>query len=112
VRVSRPLLVLPAAVEVSAYRIAVEAVTNVVRHAGARTCTVALDRDECGLVVTVADDGNGVPAPRIGGPGGNGMATMRKRAEELGGAVTVNRSVGGTTVTARLPVDAVAPVPA
>jgi signal transduction histidine kinase len=95
-----PLPELPAAVEVAAYRIAVEAMTNAVRHAGATSCRVHLAVGSQ-LVIEVVDDGRGVPeAPRPG----TGMESMRERAEELGGQVAVERlGSGGTRVLARLP---------
>ena len=74
---------LPAAVEVAAYRIAAEAMTNVVRHAGAAHCTVRLRRDgAAGLLVEVGDDGRGLGE---GFRAGVGLTSMRERATELGG---------------------------
>lgn len=90
---------LPAAVEVAAYRIVQESMTNVVRHAGARTCTVRL-KVENGLHVEIADDGRGLN----GRMPGVGLASMRERAAELGGSCVVEAaSGGGTLVRARLP---------
>jgi two-component system, NarL family, sensor kinase len=100
VHASDDLPPLPAAVEVAAYRIVVEAVTNTVRHARARHCSVSLDLAPAGLAVTISDDGAGMPAA---GGHGNGLAIMRERAEELGGAVTVSDAAPGVTVAARLP---------
>jgi signal transduction histidine kinase len=92
---------LGAAVEVAAYRVAVEAMTNVVRHSGAGRCTVRLLLDDA-LVVSVEDDGRGL-AP--GAPAGVGFESMRNRAEELGGAFAVDsRTGGGTVLRVRLPV--------
>jgi signal transduction histidine kinase len=97
-----PLRELPAAVEVAAYRIACEAITNVVRHAGASTCTVALRLSGSTLTMRIDDDGIGVRA--VTGPG-IGMTSMRERAEELGGTVDIARvRPGGTRVTATLPI--------
>jgi signal transduction histidine kinase len=95
---------LPAAVEVAAYRIASEALANVAKHAGARSCRVDLRRDADGaLVVTVADDGVGI-AP--GAPAGVGLVSLRERAAELGGRCTVEcPASGGTVVRAVLPAD-------
>jgi signal transduction histidine kinase len=94
------LPVLPAAVEVAAYRIVVEAVTNTVRHARARHCQVSIACTPAGLAVEVTDDGTGLNAA---GHHGHGLAIMRERAEELGGTVTVRDGPPGVTVQARLP---------
>ena len=91
---------LPAAVEVAAYRIVLEAVTNALRHSGARACTVTLVRNEADLLVEVRDDGQGVVADH---PAGVGLGSMRERAEELGGSCTVISGADGTRIVARLP---------
>ena len=93
--------VLPAAVEVAAYRIAAEALTNVARHAAARTCTVRLCPDGAELVVEVRDDGVGIdPAAEAG----VGLLSLRERAAELGGRSEVTcPDGGGTLVRAWLP---------
>jgi two-component system, NarL family, sensor kinase len=95
------LSVLPAAVEVAAYRIVLEAVTNATRHAKARHCQVRLQRDGA-LLVEVRDDGIGLaPSWRAG----VGLTSMRERAVELGGTLHVEPApAGGTVVTATLPV--------
>ena len=103
---SQSLPRLSAAVEVAAYRIAVEAVTNAVRHAGARAIIVCLGVEGRTpaevLVVTVHDDGHGLPAGRAGGVG---TTSMCERAEELGGHCTLAGSDGaGTLVRADLPI--------
>lgn len=91
---------LPAAVEVAAYRIVAEALTNVVRHSQARRGVVWLCPDDA-LYVAVDDDGIGLPDQLRSGVG---LASMRERAEELGGALRVERRPeGGTRVMARLP---------
>lgn len=94
---------LPAAVELAAYRIAGEAVTNAVRHAGATRCLVSVQvaRAERAVVVEVTDDGRGLP-PDV--RPGVGLLSMQQRARELGGTCHVDRSdAGGTRVLARLP---------
>ena len=92
---------LPAAVEVAAYRIAQEALTNAARHAGARHVTLTVVSGDGGIVLRVSDDGCGVLRPREDGVG---LSSMRERAEEIGGALDVVAVPGdGTTVTARLP---------
>ena len=92
---------LPAAVEVAAYRIAVEAATNAVRHSGGTTVTVQLHRLPDALELVVRDDGVGIArVPRSG----VGLGSMRDRAEEVGGSCTVSPIPGGgTEVVARLP---------
>jgi signal transduction histidine kinase len=94
---------LPAAVEVAVYRIAQEACVNVIRHADAHACHVRLKLDELAglLCLEVQDDGKGLSMKRRGGVGLN---SMRERAEELGGTLTITSiSSGGTLLTARLP---------
>jgi signal transduction histidine kinase len=92
---------LPAAVEVVAYLIGGEAMTNALRHATPRqiVVTVAATSDE--LVLEVTDDGRGIPDEPTAGVG---LASMAERADEIGGLLTVSSpDVGGTRVTARLP---------
>lgn len=91
---------LPAAVEVAAYRIALEAMTNVSRHAGARHCCVRLSLPD-DLCLEVTDDGCGMPGSVRSGVG---LTSMRERAEELGGiCVAEVLPQGGTGITAHLP---------
>ncbi|MDP9353554.1 MAG: GAF domain-containing sensor histidine kinase, partial [Chloroflexota bacterium] len=95
------LLSLPAAVEVAAYRIVEEALTNVVRHARANTCLVRLVMEGHVLCLEISDDGVGLPAEHIAGVG---LLSMRERAAELGGTCTIEPvATGGTRVLARLP---------
>jgi signal transduction histidine kinase len=92
---------LPAAVEVAAYRITQEALTNVARHAQARTCVVRIVLAD-GLHVEVCDDGIGLPTERHAGVG---LTSMQERATELGGTCLIEaRPAGGTRVFALLPV--------
>jgi signal transduction histidine kinase len=94
---------LSAAVEVAAFRILTEAVTNVAKHARASTCRICLRGERGLLVLEVADDGRGT-ATRPSVAGGHGLHTMRERAEELRGRLRVShRPGGGTTVVAELP---------
>jgi two-component system NarL family sensor kinase len=93
---------LPSAVELAAYRVAVEAMTNVVRHANASRCVVAIERNHQ-LVVRVEDDGVGIPADT---PRGVGLRSMRERVVELGGALRLERRLpAGTTVWAAFPLE-------
>jgi len=94
---------LPAAVEVAAFRITQEALTNVLRHAQARTCRICL-RVEDGLWVEITDDGIGLPAADDQHRTGVGLASMRERAAELGGTCVIETPpAGGTRVLAHLP---------
>jgi two-component system NarL family sensor kinase len=91
---------LPAAVELAAYRIAAEAITNAARHSCASRCgvTLAAGRE---LELRVVDDGRGLPCDISDGMG---LRSMRQRAADLGGCCTVaRRPGGGTQVAARLP---------
>jgi signal transduction histidine kinase len=91
---------LTAAVEVAAYRIVLEALTNVSRHARAQHCCVRLSFAD-GLCLEVTDDGRGLPDVVRGGVG---LTSMRERAEELGGTCVAEAvAQGGTGVRARLP---------
>jgi signal transduction histidine kinase len=91
---------LSAAVEVAAYRIALEALTNVVRHAQARTCCIILTMSDV-FVLDILDDGRGFPYTYQAGVG---LASMRERAAELGGSCVIEaRPEGGIHVHACLP---------
>jgi signal transduction histidine kinase len=91
---------LPAAVEVAAYRIVTEALTNVVRHAHAGRCWVRIVTDDP-VEIDVIDDGVGIDRQRTDGVG---LTAMRERAAELGGAVqVVSGPVLGTHLHVRLP---------
>lgn len=91
---------LPAAVEVAAYRIVQEALTNVIRHARARACRIRLSVDH-ELELEITDDGVGLSEERRAGVG---LSSMRERAAELGGTCVVESApTGGTRVLARLP---------
>lgn len=94
---------LPAAVEVATYRIALEALTNVVRHAHARHCMLTLSLNGA-LSLEVRDDGRGLPTDYHSGVG---ITSIRERAEELGGACMIETiAAGGTRVIVTLPLTA------
>jgi signal transduction histidine kinase len=95
---------LPAAIEVAAYRITLEAVTNVIHHSGASRCTVNLQANDS-FEIEVSDNGRGLPEHLIPGVG---VRSMRDRATELGGTFSIkNNPGGGTLITARLPIQPV-----
>ena len=93
-------MLLPAAAEVAIYRIAQEALTNVVRHANAQHCTLSLEVDDH-VCLEIRDDGQGLAADyRVG----VGLTSMRERAAELGGTCAIEPiEAFGTRVFVRLP---------
>jgi two-component system NarL family sensor kinase len=96
-------LPIPAAVEVAAFRIASEAMTNVAKHSGASRCTVELVFDRL-LELTVSDNGQGIGRSHDKGVG---WTSMTERAAELGGSCTISdRADGGVVVRAVLPMGA------
>ena len=99
VEAPEPLGPLAPDVEAAALRIVDEALTNVVRHAQATTCTVRLVVDG-GLRVEVCDNGIGYQGPRDGGVG---VPSMRTRAQAVGGTLELGSPGSGTVLTARLP---------
>lgn len=99
--VDGPIPPLPAAVDLAVLRIVSEAVTNAVRHSRGTACHVLLTAVDDAIRVRVTDDGVGIGDA----PPGVGLASMRQRADELGGTFRVVASDGGTTVEVRLPLE-------
>ena len=100
------LATLPAAVEVVAYRVVTEALTNVVKHARAASAHVTARRDARHLELRITDDGVGLSAVSSATGSGVGLASMRERVDELGGLCTITAPTsGGTRVVLLLPVD-------
>lgn len=94
---------LPASVEMSAYRIVQESLTNTLKHAGAASATVRLAYTSNQLTIAVTDNGRGAAAVRTGG--GQGLVGMRERVEAFGGSLDAGpRTGGGFAVNAVLPV--------
>ncbi len=94
---------LPAAVDLAAYRIVQESLTNVVRHAGSTTATVRVHYEPGEVVLEITDGGRARPNG-VGDPGGHGIAGMRERAAAVQGTLEAGpRSEGGFRVLARLP---------
>jgi signal transduction histidine kinase len=95
---------LPAAVEVAAYGIVLEAVNNVLKHAAARRCDIEIACQPAAVFLTVTDDGIGPAAGPKGLGAGVGLVSMTDRATELGGTLDVEPAPdGGTRVRAVLP---------
>jgi signal transduction histidine kinase len=99
---------LPPEVEVCAYRIVQEALTNVAKHADAASCRVYLHRLPHSLLVTVEDDGKGIAVtrPTTHEPArGVGLVSVRERVSRAGGTVNLESAPGrGTRLTVELPV--------
>ena len=92
----------PPGVDLSAYRVVQEALTNVIKHAGPAAVTVEVSYDGAGVTVDVADDGRGAAAPAL--PGGHGLVGMRERVAVHGGELDAGpRESGGFRVVARFP---------
>jgi signal transduction histidine kinase len=100
---------LPAEVEDAAYKICLEAMTNVIRHSRATRCRIQLRDTGTELELEISDDGQGFDADSgadtgADSGGGTGLRSMRDRAAAAGGTVTVTADAGGgTSVLARLP---------
>jgi len=94
VRIS-DLPTLPADVADTAYRIAMEALTNTLRHADATGATIKAWTENAHLRIQISDDGKGVVRPRTGGVG---LDSMQERARLLGGWLTVDTDPSGTRV--------------
>lgn len=101
---------LPAPAEVALLRAAQEALANVLKHAQARKVSLTLSYMEDEVIMDIQDDGRGFDAARAANPPGEsplhgyGLSTMRRRVEELGGALAVESALGeGTTIAIRIP---------
>jgi signal transduction histidine kinase len=101
VEIDGPVGDLPAAVDLTAYRIVQESLTNVLRHAGPATAEVHVSYLDGSLTVEVVDDGHGSTTTGDG----HGLAGMRERVGALGGTLSAGpRAEGGYSVTATIPV--------
>ena len=94
----------PAGIDVSAYRIVQEALTNVIKHAGRARATVGIRYAADAVSIEVTDDGRGAPTPHVPSAGGHGLVGMRERVALYGGDLDAGpRPGGGFRVVARLP---------
>jgi signal transduction histidine kinase len=94
-------------VELCAYRVVQEALTNVLKHARDARATVELVYRRHQVTVEVTDDGQGVIQDRVGTGGGHGLIGMRERAKLYGGTISIGpRSGGGFAVRLTLPTSA------
>ncbi|MBB5398365.1 MULTISPECIES: cache domain-containing protein [Paraburkholderia] len=96
---------LPDTVNTVLFRIAQEALTNIVRHAQASSAALALEVSRDTVTLTISDNGRGfdVADAFVGGLEGVGLRNMRERLEALGGTLSLNSQPGHTVVTARVP---------
>ena len=94
------------------YRIAQEALRNVVKHSGARRARVELGGDEGGVSLRIADEGSGFDGGTPRGKGGLGLVSMRERLLLIGGSITIDsRPSVGTRIDVHVPLSAGADVP-
>jgi signal transduction histidine kinase len=93
---------------IAIFRVAQEALTNILKHAGATTATLTVEIDEQRFILRVSDDGKGITQARLQAMASHGLASMRHRIVSLGGSWQLTSPAsGGTTVTATIPVDRV-----
>jgi signal transduction histidine kinase len=97
---------LPAALDLSVYRIVQEAVTNALKHSGAGRLEVRIDYSSKSLTLTVTDDGRGAPADYLTASTGHGLVGMRERVKIFGGRLETGSSAfGGFMLRVQLPLD-------
>ena len=106
---------LPREIEIALFRVLQESLTNVYRHAAAGSVDVSLARREGLVVLTVADDGKGIPPEVLsrfdsGAAPGIGLAGMRERLAEFGGRIYVHSSSAGAVIEVTIPSGLAAPV--
>jgi signal transduction histidine kinase len=94
---AQKLVELPAPAEEGLYRIALEALNNILKHAAATSVTVYIRAEEERVELEVVDDGQGFDPDAVSDRGGMGLASMRERAEKLGGSLTVLSAPGEGT---------------
>ncbi|MEV6978137.1 sensor histidine kinase [Kitasatospora sp. NPDC093806] len=95
---------LPPEIDLAAFRIIQESVTNVVRHSGTRRCQVSVEYRDEELAIEVVDDGRGAERPGAAAGTGYGISGMRERVARLNGRFSAgSRPEGGFRVAARLP---------
>jgi signal transduction histidine kinase len=109
--VEEPIERLPREVEIALFRVLQESLTNVYRHAAARSVNVRIVCNDEHVTLTVADDGRGIPHEVLtrfndGAAPGIGLGGMRERLAEFGGKILVESSSGGSVVQAVIPTGA------
>jgi two-component system NarL family sensor kinase len=96
----------PPKLESAIFRVAQEAMSNIVKHAQARNASLVVKLSDAAIQLDVTDDGIGIPASKLGGrnPGHIGLTGMRERITLLGGELSIECVPGHTQFTARLPI--------
>lgn len=90
---------------IALFRIAQEAFSNILKHAGAKTADISLDMDDATLLMRISDDGRGIPAGRLTAIGSHGLASMRHRVRALGGRLEARGPAsGGTLLVVQIPI--------
>jgi PAS domain S-box-containing protein len=108
VHVANLAITLSSEMELSLYRIAQEALTNTVKHARASHAVVRLHRNGTRIVLTIEDNGIGLPKPMPAKPGGMGLDILGYRARSIGAHLTIESlTKGGVRVTCHLPISAI-----
>jgi two-component system, NarL family, sensor kinase len=104
---------LPAPVKTALFRIAQEALTNIIRHAQASRAAVTLDAAAHAVTLSISDNGSGFDADLVlaDARGGVGLRNMRERLDALGGTLRISSQVGHTVIAARVPLAAPAAQP-
>jgi signal transduction histidine kinase len=98
---------LPGPVEIAVYRIVQEALTNIVKHANAKSVAVSLQRERDHWILRIADDGIGIDLAKPQHSTGHGLLSMRERARALGGEFLIRGEAGhGTVVEIKLAAEA------
>jgi signal transduction histidine kinase len=89
---------------IGVFRVAQESLTNILKHAEAKSADLSIMIRDENLVLQISDDGKGVPVASLKTSTSHGLASMRHRISGLGGSLEIeNRSSGGTLVTAQIP---------
>jgi PAS domain S-box-containing protein len=94
---AEPRARLPQATEIALFRVAQEALTNIIKHAGASTVKISLRSEPGFVILTIADDGAGFDGEARAMAAGMGMASMRERAEAVGARARIESAPGGGT---------------
>jgi signal transduction histidine kinase len=90
---------------IALFRIAQEALSNILKHANAKTVDLSVDMDEETLLMRISDDGSGIPAGRFLASGSHGLASMRHRVRALGGRLDLRSPTsGGTLLFVQIPI--------